>query len=519
MKKYWILISIIILGATLRLYHFTAISLWHDEAFSALLIRYPWREMIYHIGLDVHPPAYYILLRLWHYLFGDAVWSLRGFSVFFGAATIPMAYALVKAAFKNPRAALWAALLVAINPFQIRYEADVRMYSMGALFALAAAYFLVKALDKDREQYSPLADTDAERSAGKKMFWHYALFAVCTSIIIYTHYYLLFTAAALMGYGLLHHIYYYRSQFRRYVWLAASYLAIIILYLPWIKTFLFQLHQVSASYWILPMTRWSIPGTLWQMLIGTITQVSHGPTLPWVLAAVLFCVFFLYRFIRRALAPHSWMVLLALAAPFIGAVSFELIVHFHDHSATVYLDRYFIFASLFFSIALAVWLESIRLGRLGLILLGAFCVINLVNFTYYWRSVDIKHNPGMAGAAAYLNANVEPGHKLIVASSFELFNFRYYNRTPVRPLLYSYGFTDTSAMPGYLGTAILTNEDLLPSLEAEHRGDTVWLLWTDGFHSSKPAVPVNWTQIDEKIYGDVEPNIGTRLGVAEYKVN
>jgi uncharacterized membrane protein len=83
--KNYLPLGIITLSAlAVRLYKLTAISLWHDEAFSALLVRYSWSEMIHRIGLDVHPPMYYIFLRFWHYLFGDSLFSLRAFSVLFG---------------------------------------------------------------------------------------------------------------------------------------------------------------------------------------------------------------------------------------------------------------------------------------------------------------------------------------------------------------------------------------------------------------------------------------------------
>src|SRR5665213_2638211 len=115
------LIFILIVAAILRIYNLTSISLWHDEAFSALLITYHWGEMFHRIGLDVHPPAYYVALRLWAYVFGHSLWALRGFSMFFGVATVYATYLFVKAAFKKEDLALGAALLVAINPFQIQY--------------------------------------------------------------------------------------------------------------------------------------------------------------------------------------------------------------------------------------------------------------------------------------------------------------------------------------------------------------------------------------------------------------
>src|SRR5262249_26014441 len=144
-KKYFWLIVIILAGLLLRIYHNTDISLWHDEAFSALMIRYGWGEMFRRLALDVHPPMYYIALRLWHYIFGNGMWSLRGFSVFFGLLTIPAAYLFVKEAFQKQKMALWAAVLVALNPFELQYVTEARMYTFGAFFAIMAAYFLVKA--------------------------------------------------------------------------------------------------------------------------------------------------------------------------------------------------------------------------------------------------------------------------------------------------------------------------------------------------------------------------------------
>ena len=64
MKKYFPLFLILLLGVALRFYHNLDISMWHDEAFSALMVRHPWHEMFVRLGLDVHPPAYYAVLRV-----------------------------------------------------------------------------------------------------------------------------------------------------------------------------------------------------------------------------------------------------------------------------------------------------------------------------------------------------------------------------------------------------------------------------------------------------------------------
>lgn len=129
----------------------------------------------------------------------------------------------------------------------------------------------------------------------------------------------------------------------------------------------------------------------------------------------------------------------------------------------------------------------------------------------------------MNSAAKYLKANVEPGHKLYSGTSFIFFNLKYYvSRLDIAqtPLLYSGGNVEVKNLPHFAGTAILTNDDLLPEFNRDAKtGDTVWLVWTNGFGSSKPVVPNNWAEINEKEYPEVRPYIGASTYVAEFLVN
>ncbi len=557
MKKYLPLFLLILLGTTLRVYHNVDISLWHDEAFSALLIKYPWQEMFYRIGLDVHPPAYYIFLRLWHYIFGDSLWSLRGFSIFFSAALIPLSYEFVRAAFKNGRAALWAALLIALNPFQIQFVTEARMYTMGAFFALLAGYFLMKALNAETAYYGDeklnMPHLPQDRKLRRSLVFNYLGFALATSIIIYTHYYLLFTAAALGGFALIYHFRRYGGQFKKYGYMLGSFALISLLYLPWLKTFLFQFSQVSAAYWIPRMDKWSIPATIWQMLFGNGVDITRWPQQVLVVTATLFALYALYRLVKNT-GRNGWLVAVNVLGPFVGALAFAALAAARGESSSVFLVRYFLFAATFLTIALAVWLQSIRPQWWARTLLIIYCLVSLGAFAKYWKDLDIAHKPGMAGAAKFLAANVEPQHKLYIGTSFEFFNLKYYinqyfpdvrpcencpalpasqpqplansNAAGIldtyapKPLLYSGGSTKVSDLPHFAGTALLTDADLLPDFAAATKpGDTVWLLWTNAFGSNKPAVPQNWTQIDEKGFAEVRPYPGTWVVVTEYKVN
>lgn len=526
MKKYWSLLSVLVIAAGLRLINLTAISLWHDEAFSALLIKYSWSEMMYRIGLDVHPPMYYIFLRLWHYVFGDSLFSLRGLSVFFGVLTVWAVWMFVKEAFKNQKYALWAAVLVAVNPFSIQYVTEARMYTMGAFFGVLAAYFLVKALHQQKTLYEGgqqnIPYLPEAASLKRRMLLNYLGFSASIVVLIYTHYYLLFTATAICFYGLVHLFFHHQGTIKKYAWLALSFLVIAVSYLPWLKIFLFQYKQVGAGYWIPPMDRWSIPSTLWTVLFGIGHDVTKPNTQKLLVLIFVFVLYFLYRFLKKTQNFEKWLVMLAIIAPFAGSFLFYLLTKLKGSESSVYLVRYFLYTSAFFSIALGIWLSEIKRKTLSYGLMGLCVVFNLFAVYNFWHELDVSTKPGMAAAAKYLKTNVQPIDKLYVVSSFEFFNFKYYNQTPVRPLLYSGGSRDIHSMPHFAGTAILTNEDLLPDFsENVRQGDIVWLLWTNsfGFGDEDPNVPDKWKQILKKKYPEVRPYPGTEVYIAEYLVD
>lgn len=550
-KKYIPLILVLVFGTFLRFYNNLNISLWHDEAFSALMIRYPWGEMFYRLGLDVHPPMYYVFLRFWHYVFGDSLLALRGFSIFCGVGAIYAGWLFTKEAFKSEKAALWAAILIAINPFQLEYVTEARMYTFGALFALLAAYFLIKALNAQRElheQESQNMPNLPESIAGKKaMILYYLGFTVCTSIIIYTHYYLFFTAAALGLYGLIFLFFHHKWNIKKYVPLFISLALVLISFLPWLKTFLFQYRQVQAGYWISKMNTWSIPSTFWDMLLGFDRDITKSSTQFLLVVVTLFSAYFLFRLIKKTDFFAKWLVLLCILAPFGGALLFALMSRLKGSDSSVYLDRYFLFSSLFYSIALAVWLKELNLKRLHLYLLIVYCGLNLFAFINFWQKAQIQTRPGMSAATKFLKNNVEAnGSHIFLGTSFEFFNFKYYwteknkncvlsSQCPVsildndgaysflknvRPLLYTGGRTRAEQMSHVEGVALLTDKDLAPDFKSTvSREDTVWLVWTYAFGSSKPETPVNWVKLDEKEFPDIRPYAGTSIYVTQYKVN
>lgn len=463
---------ILLLGTIFRFYHNTAVALWHDEAFSALYLRYPWTEMMYRIGLDVHPPLYYWVLRIWSYAAGQSVLSLRALSILFGVLTIWMGYLFVKAAFADRKLALLAAFFLAINPFQAQYALEARMYTLGTFLILLSSYLLVRAL---RE----------------KKFWIW--YGLAAAAAIYTHYYLFFSVAAQGLYTL---VYFFRTrEAKTFARAIGAYFLAFALYLPWLPTFLAQVRRVEQNYWIPPIDQWSIPGTIWKMIFGG-QGIRHSVLVIATLAALALIGYYL----RRERNFAKWLVLSSIAVPFIAALAVSL-------RTNLYLDRYFVFASLFFAILATAALYRVPHPAWRAGALTVLAVMSVFAFFKNWTDLAIQNKPGMAAAAGYVNQNARGGNDIYVGSSFIFFTFEYYNHTPIKPLLYS---TETlDKIPHFSGTALLKSDDLLLDFHQAAKGATVWLLWTTGFGGSKPAVPATWKQISEQGWEDAPGFKGT----------
>jgi hypothetical protein len=71
-----------------RIIDLTKSSIWHDEGFTMWIIRYNPIEIISKTIRDVHPPAYYLMAKIWTFVFGDSVFAIRFLSLLFSIATI-----------------------------------------------------------------------------------------------------------------------------------------------------------------------------------------------------------------------------------------------------------------------------------------------------------------------------------------------------------------------------------------------------------------------------------------------
>lgn len=131
----------------LRLWNLTASCLWFDEIFSVHAAEHDWLSLLQFVAQDlIHPPLFYVLLKIWIIVGGESLFWLRFFSIFFSIVALVPFYLLCRQLKLKNSIITLAAIFLAANGALIKYAQEVRMYSLllcASLFSmwLFARYF------------------------------------------------------------------------------------------------------------------------------------------------------------------------------------------------------------------------------------------------------------------------------------------------------------------------------------------------------------------------------------------
>jgi len=113
--------------------------LWLDEAYSVLVARLPFMEMLEKLNRDATPPLYYLCLAPWIQLFGSSEAAARALSVVFSVGGIALT-GLLAFRYFSLRIASIATLMLAFTPMHVYYAQEARMYSLMALLGIALVF-------------------------------------------------------------------------------------------------------------------------------------------------------------------------------------------------------------------------------------------------------------------------------------------------------------------------------------------------------------------------------------------
>lgn len=162
-------LALIILYLAARLWRLTDSCLWFDEIFSVHAAGHEWSSLFWFVAQDlIHPPLFYVLLKVWIAIGGENLFWLRLLPVLFSVlALVPLIYLCRELKLKTPVVLLSLAFL-AVNGSLIKYAQEVRMYSLLMLMSLLSMWLFARYFNRGKS-FIPLV--------------------IVNILLVYTHYF------------------------------------------------------------------------------------------------------------------------------------------------------------------------------------------------------------------------------------------------------------------------------------------------------------------------------------------
>ena len=267
--------------------------IWYDEVFSVNFIKHSYGEIAALTAKDVHPPLYYWYLKLFHDVGKTLVPGVSSMVLCKLASILPfvgiLIYTLtgIRKLFGFPVAGLFW-FLVMTMPQISNYTVEIRMYSL-ALFFITALF---------------VHSCEIVRNVKGNLSWlGFFLYGILTA---YTQYY---ACVAVIAVYLALFVWFFIVEKKGIRKLLICAGLSVILYLPWLPSFISQVQKVSSSYWIQPLTWKSIFGCMKYVFL----PISYATTKNYVLACLMIAVFgitFLHSILKKKQILENRYVLL-----------------------------------------------------------------------------------------------------------------------------------------------------------------------------------------------------------------
>jgi uncharacterized membrane protein len=141
-------VAVCLIYILLRFWNLTDSCLWFDEIFSIHAAEMDYSNLFWFVAQDlIHPPLFYVFLKIWISLGGETLFWLRFFPVFFSIIALLPFYLLCRQIkLSKPTVAL-AFLFFAVNGNLIKYAQEVRMYSVLLCLSLFSLWLFARYLN------------------------------------------------------------------------------------------------------------------------------------------------------------------------------------------------------------------------------------------------------------------------------------------------------------------------------------------------------------------------------------
>lgn len=463
-NQYWwlVFLLIIVLAIAVRLYGITKASIWHDEGFTAMLAARDWSAIWQGSARDVHPPLYYELLHGWTLLFGQSALALRSLSTLAGVVVVGLGMILTKK-ISNKNTALVAGLLLALNPFLIRYSQEARMYGVLGVFLLVAVLGVIYMLDKPRSWLG------------------YVLYSLGIAAGLYTHYFTVLAVFAIWLYVIgLNRLNSKSRLIFDYRWWLANAIA-VVLFMPWIPNMIAQLTRGQGLGWLPRASIQTFHDTIWQFF--TFTDAHKLTAIIYWFIPLLVIVACIYVWLSdKTKYKYSRLIILFSFVPIFLAI----IVSFFR---PVFHERYFAFAVIGICIIIALAIMNIAKQRLWLA--STITVLLLITQLIGVRNVNSQASHNMHSVMSELNNQFKSGDVIVAGELYVYFDGSFYNTTNQKILL----FTGNGQPNGFGESGLIYDRDVYLNSLGDLKGEAtgrVWIVGKTGDQAYYKQIPSNW---------------------------
>jgi hypothetical protein len=332
---------IVAVAAGIVFFSYTRSALWLDEALSVNVARLPLRDLTGALKHDGAPPLYYVVLHVWTGVFGTGNVAARSLSALCMAGAVVATWFAARR-FGGAKTAWLATVVMAVNPYAIRYATEARMY---ALEILLVAYGIVA----------------FQRAVERPSTSRVAVFGVIVALFVYTQYwafYLVFVVVLLLV-AMLWRPAVHNAARRLLVATGAG----VLTFVPWLPTFLFQ-RAHTGTPWGTPV----LPGIPIGYTLRDFAGGASGTTADrqegWLLFFLLYAFLLLGVFARaldgRRLELDLRVQPVARVVAFVGGAGLVVAVSLNYLAGSAFQSRYSAIVFPFFVLLVARGFSVLR---------------------------------------------------------------------------------------------------------------------------------------------------------------
>jgi len=345
-------------------------NMWFDEAYTVAMIRHSFWRICEITARDVHPPLYYIILKLASLIGGQSIVVYRLASVIGMILFSLLGFTHIRKMFGN-RIGFYYTFLAMFLPVMLEYSSEARMYSWALFFTTSAAIYAYLSYTQNKNK-------------------QWALFAAFSLLSAYTHYYALL-GAFFINLTLLAAVVLHKKSLLKRCLLAIF--AQVIFYLPWVFILINQIISVTQEYWIV---------INYPHLFRDFSVFYFAENLPEPVAKLLtfllltVCGLGLYQAAKFKNKHYEipLVSLLIYAAVIVLALVLSLV-------KPIFITRYLMPNSGLLFIALAFGLAAFRRQAVPLVLCFAILIASLVNFHAHYNKIYDQANDSLSNAITY----------------------------------------------------------------------------------------------------------------------